>query len=255
MRGDSWRPRATIHGSGFGDNPEVNAGWWAMVSVQWANGVEIHGTVSVDPNAPDTMETVTVTSRGWGGQGFMPAPGASQTANATVQIRSAGAGACPYPASEVSETGHWCSSCVGGVFTAKLKDAGGATPPAGKYQGRTVRERLSDLVDTCYFDGAEWRAVLPEEPDWSDWQVGSINGYGSDLISLPPEMAVYYHNQVCSGRYGSCYVSIRQTMQIRSCDGSSWVEYHSQDTRNTISSDGMTATRGNASMSGPIGGQ
>jgi hypothetical protein len=60
----------TIHGSGFGDNPEVNAGWWAMVSVQWANGVEIHGTVSVDPNAPDTMETVTVTSRGWGGQGL-----------------------------------------------------------------------------------------------------------------------------------------------------------------------------------------
>jgi hypothetical protein len=198
----------TIHGSGFGDNPEVNAGSWAMVSVQWANGVEIHGTVSVDPNAPDTMETVTVTSRGWGGQGWMPAPGANPTANATVQIRGAGA-----------------------------------------------RERLSDLVDTCYFDGAEWRAVLPEEPDWSDWQVGSINGYGSDLISLPPEMAVYYHNQVRSGRYGSCYVSIRQTMQIRSCDGSSWVEYHSQDTRNTISSDGMTATRGNASMSGPIGGE
>ena len=66
MRGDSWRPRATIHGSGFGDNPVVNAGSWAAVSVQWANGVEIHGTVSVDPNAPDTMETVTVTSRGGG---------------------------------------------------------------------------------------------------------------------------------------------------------------------------------------------
>jgi hypothetical protein len=97
MRGDSWRPRATIHGSGFGDNPEVNAGWWAMVSVQWANGVEIHGTVSVDPNAPDTMETVTVTSRGWGGQGFMPAPGANPTANATVQIRGAGAPRCGVP--------------------------------------------------------------------------------------------------------------------------------------------------------------
>jgi hypothetical protein len=61
-----------------------------MVSVQWANGVEIHGTVSVDPNAPDRMETVTVTSRGWGGQGWMPAPGANPTANATVQIRGAG---------------------------------------------------------------------------------------------------------------------------------------------------------------------
>jgi hypothetical protein len=81
----------TIYGSGFGDNPEVNAGWWAMVSVQWANGVEIHGTVSVDPNMPGTWETVTVrvTSRGWGGQGFMPAPGANQTANATVRIRGA----------------------------------------------------------------------------------------------------------------------------------------------------------------------
>ena len=81
----------TIHGSGFGDNPVVNAGSYAAVSVQWANGVEIHGTVSVDPNAPDTMETVTVTSRGWGGQGFVAAaPGASATANATVQIRGAG---------------------------------------------------------------------------------------------------------------------------------------------------------------------
>ena len=80
----------TIYGSGFGDNPVVNAGSWAAVSVQWANGVEIHGTVSVDPNAPDTMETVTVTSRGWGGQGWMPAPGANPTANATVQIRGAG---------------------------------------------------------------------------------------------------------------------------------------------------------------------
>ena len=162
----------------------------------------------------------------------------------------------PIPASEVSETGYWCSSCVGGVFTAKLKDAGGATPPAGKYQGRTVRERLSELIDTCWFPGSRWDpAPLPPENDWSDWLVGSINGYGSDLIGLPPEMAVYYQNQVRSGRYGSCYVSIRQTMQIRSCDGSSWVEYHSQDTRNTITNDGMTATRGNASMSGPIGGE
>jgi len=84
----------TIHGSGFGNNPVVNAGSYAAVSVQWANGVEIHGTVSVDPNAPDTMEAVTVTSRGWGGQGFMPAPGASATANATVQIRGAGAPRC-----------------------------------------------------------------------------------------------------------------------------------------------------------------
>ena len=40
------------------------------------------------------METVTVTSRGWGGQGWMPAPGASQTANATVQIRGAGPPGC-----------------------------------------------------------------------------------------------------------------------------------------------------------------
>jgi hypothetical protein len=76
------------------DNPVVNAGSWAAVSVQWANGVEIHGTVSVDPNAPDTMETVTVTSRGWGGQGWMPAPGANPTANATVQIRGAGPPGC-----------------------------------------------------------------------------------------------------------------------------------------------------------------
>jgi hypothetical protein len=222
----------------------------------WDTGM--NAWVRVASDAPDETVTITVTSNGSWGNSFMAQyPNQPQTGSKNAQVKAAAPPACPHPASEVSVRGYWCSSCVGGVFTASLKDAGGAIPPNGKYQGRTVRERLSDLVDTCFFDDAEWRAVLPNEGDWGDWPVGSINGYGSDLIGWDAVVSAYYRDEVRGGRYSSCSISIKQKMEIQACDGSGWAEYHSHDTRNTITSSEMTATRGDdqpvSEMSGPIG--
>ncbi len=234
---------AVIGGSGFwGNTPQVSwSGNGGVNFLQWSDA-----SVASDSQIDLSVSLAPVTSEGSVTIGV-------GTAACVIPVVAAAPPACPHPASEVSVAGNWCSSCVGGTFTASLKDAGGVSPPNGKYQGRSVRERLSDLVDTCFFDGAEWRAVLPGEEDWSNWPVGSINGYGSDLIGWRTEVSAYYQNEVRGGRYSSCYVSMRQTMQIQACSGSTWAEYHSQDTRNTITSSEMTATRGNASNSGPIG--
>jgi hypothetical protein len=77
----------TITGTGFGNNPTVDAGEYASVQVNSSNGTIIDATVTVDPNAPDAEQEVLVTSNGWGGMGYVSYGGGQQTAHSTVNLR------------------------------------------------------------------------------------------------------------------------------------------------------------------------
>ena len=80
----------TIYGSGFGNNPLVDAGPYTGVSANSSNGTAIDIMVTVSSAAPEGDQEVTVTSQGWGGQGFRSVGSGQQTpANSTVTIHAA----------------------------------------------------------------------------------------------------------------------------------------------------------------------
>jgi hypothetical protein len=86
--------------------------------------------------------------------------------------------------------------------------------------------------------------------------VSSVNGYGADAIYLDSEIAVYYRDAIRNGlaTYTSCTINVVQTMSINDCGSANWLQYQSpQDTKNIITANQMTATRGAGQASGPIG--
>jgi hypothetical protein len=243
----------TVYGSGFGALPTLafsgaNVGSSSVLS---RNDTAISGWVDLTYAGSGNL-TLTVTSNGYTGQSFAPAPQGGSTGQGT---RTVGVVSCPVPASEVSTSGSWCSTCVGASFVAYLKDAGGATPPNGKYAGRSVKESLSTAQDGCHFQGSEKDLITEVAPPKDPWDVSSVNGYGADAIYLDRDIAVYYRNAIRDGSapYTSCTVNVLQTMSINACGSNTWIPYESnQDTKNIITSDQMTAIRGAGQASGPI---
>ena len=169
--------------------------------------------------------------------------------------------ACPFPVSEKSGNGQWCQPCTGGTFTATLYNANQTAPPNGEYQGRTVSEALSNDVDTCYFAGSDYAKLnVPPQGQWSTWTVSSINAYGGDLIAEDPAWVSYYQGLIKGGSHqypnNTCSNSIVQKMSMNACVvGNPSQEYWPNNTTVTVAASQITATRGNASASGPSQGQ
>jgi hypothetical protein len=242
----------TVYGTGFGALPTlaftgVNVGSSSVLS---RNDTTISGWVDLTYAGSGNL-TLTVTSHGYTGQSFAPAPQGGSTGQGTKTL---GVVSCPVPASEVSTSGSWCASCVGASFVAYLKDSGGATPPNGKYAGRSVKESLSPAQDGCHFEGSEYAVITQVAPPKEPWDVSSVNGYGADAIYLPKEVSAYYRDAIRNGpaTYLMCTINVVQTMSINSCGSATWIPYITQDTKNIISADQMTATRGEGQASGPI---
>jgi hypothetical protein len=253
---DTWQAGATtsvtISGSNFGSSPTVSLSGDSYVT--WtqgtasADGTTITGTVAIDPNDPGG-ETVTVTvAAGGSGNGFAGGEQAGAESNGYDASVKAG---CPIPASETSTATAWCSSCIGGIFMVTLQDAGGKAPPNNKYNGRTVSEGISNEQDGCWFQGSEWeKSAVPTS--LSSWPVGPTSQYGADDIGIDVDWVRYYQAAMLSGEvtYLSCAESNTQTMSIDTCGGPNPQQYNSHTDSITVTATSVTATRGNASITG-----
>jgi hypothetical protein len=163
--------------------------------------------------------------------------------------------ACPFPAGEMSEAVSWFSGSdyIGATFMMDLKEAGNTNPPALRYQGRVVSERLSDLVDGCWFPGSnEPKLPLPDPSEWSSWTVTSINKYGGDLVANPANWVRYYQQQIANGRYpnNQCIQTDTQTMLMNGCAGGSGSTYDIHQIRIVVQRDKVTVFRGNGQATG-----
>lgn len=71
-----------ISGKGFGTNPLVNiTGSGVTITLISVTDAEIRASFTIDPNAVEGSRTVTVTSRGYGGNPFIPDPATNSTPN------------------------------------------------------------------------------------------------------------------------------------------------------------------------------
>src|SRR5262249_22285255 len=80
----------TITGTGFGTNPSLKVSGQGVTgsSISSASDTQIQASVTIDGSSPDGSATVTVTSNGHNGNGFLPTnPGqpANTSANANIQ--------------------------------------------------------------------------------------------------------------------------------------------------------------------------
>jgi hypothetical protein len=163
--------------------------------------------------------------------------------------------ACPFPAGEMSEAVSWFSGSdyIGATFMMDLKEAGNTNPPALRYQGRVVSERLSDLVDGCWYEGSEGPILkVPDPSEWSSWTVTSINKYGGDLVANPANWVRYYQQQIANGRYpnNQCIQTDTQTMLMNGCAGGSGSTYDIHQIRIVVQRDKVTVFRGNGQATG-----
>jgi|GEM_PF-2794189 hypothetical protein len=165
--------------------------------------------------------------------------------------------ACPFPAGEMSEAVSWFSGSdyIGATFMMDLKEAGNTNPPALRYQGRVVSERLSDLVDGCWFPGSdEPKLPLPDPSAWSSWTVTSINKYGGDQIANPASWVRYYQQVIATNPYryenNECSETDTQTMLMNGCAGGPGCTYDIHQIKIVVQKDKVTVFRGNGQATG-----
>ena len=210
------------------------------LSLFWASDTQVNASYTVSAQAAPGQHSLALQTR-------------SGTAQGQYNV------ACPFPASEKSTAGNWCPGCAGASFTAQLLEAGGANPKNGRYQGRTVTEVNSNIHDGCYWNGST-RDEITTLQGGSSWNIGTINTYGSDAIYNPPDWVTYYQTVIRTGQHtypgNTCMESDTQSMTITACrSGDAAQQYDSHAASVALTSDRATATRGNASFSGPGPGQ
>jgi len=239
----------TVSGTGFGTSANVII--TGPDSTQYYNGSCSNGLtpgsqpcgdtsftdwVTVPWSAPTGNATVTMTSNGYNGLGFL----GSQQLDAgsyPVQVAAGQQTSFTNPAGEVSSFVDWQWNYTptgqaglydGGRFSMTLLGHGpnGAMAPGEGYAGIGVFENLSGFRDGCFQDlpGSAFPEVKHSDGLGSTWWVQTVwqGGnpfyvYGYDFIGMPAGWVGYYLGfilQMSGENGGSCSSSVLQQMKV-----------------------------------------